>query len=169
MRSSPSPIILSIAVMLCALAVEAGQTEPSPSGTSSFPRGVPTTAQPPIGDFQPLDFWKVLKLGGAYYVNPSAVRDIRVAYAFDPKDFTTPNRSIDIVSLAKAGQVSFGVLGEKDTLKAVTLLDLYSKYKIDDQSDLTRLLISDNISIIAAKDLLLGAKSIVTLVGVNAD
>jgi hypothetical protein len=124
--------------------------------------------QPLTGNFQALDFWKTLKLGGAYWVNPSAVRDVRIAYAFDPKDFTAANTSTDIFTLGKTGQVSFGLPTTKDSFKAVTLSDLTSKYKVDDQISLTKLLTSGNISVIAGQDFLLGAKPTVTLVGVNA-
>jgi hypothetical protein len=107
-------------------------------------------------------------LGGAYYVNPKAVRDVRVAYAFDPKDFTAANKSVDIFTLGKAGQISFGLLTKKDNVKAVTLPELLSQYKIDNQVDLEKLMTSDKISVIAGTDFLLGAKPTVTLVGVNA-
>ena len=106
-------------------------------------------------------------MGGAYWVNPSAVRDVRIAYAFDPRNFTAANTSTDIFTLGKTGQVSFGLPTTKDGFKVVTLSDLTSKYKVDDQTSLEKLLTSGNISVIAGQDFLLGAKPTVTLVGVD--
>ena len=138
-----------------------------PSDTSQASKTPSAAAQPPTGDFKALDFWKTLKLGGAYWVNPSAVRDVRIAYAFDPRNFTAANTSTDIFTLGKTGQVSFGLPTTKDGFKVVTLSDLTSKYKVDDQTSLEKLLTSGNISVIAGQDFLLGAKPTVTLVGVD--
>jgi hypothetical protein len=170
MRLGSSFGVLSLAVALWApLEAEAGQMQLPRSDASQASKTPPAAAQPPTGDFKALGFWKALKLGGAYWVNPSAVRDVRVVYAFDPKDFTAAHMSTDIFALAKTGQVSFGLPTAKDSFKAVTLSDLTSQYKVDDQTSLDKLLTSGNISVIAGQDFLLGAKPTVTLVGTNAE
>src|SRR5207253_2790257 len=36
------------------------------------------------GDYQPLTFWRKLKLGTAYYVNPDTARRASVSYVYSP-------------------------------------------------------------------------------------
>jgi hypothetical protein len=165
---SPFAILAITGALWVSPGAEAAEMQPSPDA-SQTPKVLPAIAQPPTGDFKALDLWKMLKLGGAYYVNPKAVRDVRVAYAFDPKDFTAASKYVDIFTLAKTGQVSFGLPTKNDSFKAVTLSDLPTEYKVDDQKALTKLLASGNIKVIAGQDFLLGAKPSVTLVGVNSE
>jgi hypothetical protein len=152
------------------LSAAAAQTAVTPSQPSSAIRSQPPNVTPPAakvltGNYKTLGFWQKVKLGSAYYVNPQAVRDAHVVYSYDSKEFVAAGKSPEIWTLAKDGKVTFGVPdAQASSIKAVPISALQDEYKVENQADLTKLLASDTVKVIATKDSLLGKSATQALV-----
>lgn len=58
------------------------------------------------GDYQPLTFWRRVKLGTAYYVNPDTARRASVSYVYSPTLMKDPGKAKQIFADFEMGDVS---------------------------------------------------------------
>jgi hypothetical protein len=116
------------------------------------------------GKYEPLDFWTTMKLGSAYYTNPSAVRDAHIIYLFDSKLFQEPSKYEQLWDLANTGSVAFGIPDK--TSKNITVFStakLAKDHKIESSADWANLMLSAGFVVVSNKDSLLGAPAAETL------
>jgi len=58
------------------------------------------------GDYEPLTFWRKVKLGTAYYVNPDTARRASVSYVYSPALMQDPARAKQVFTDFAVGDVS---------------------------------------------------------------
>ena len=166
MRPMTFTTVLAIAV---ALSAASAQTPPAPSQP---PVVAPPASQVLTGNYAKLDFWQQVKLGSAYYTNPEALHDVRIVYTFDPKAFTGTGKSEQLYALARSGTIAFGIPDKQTSaVRVVPIGGLVHIHKIESsdemrkiQDELTNLLNTFDISVVAQKDALLGSTATQALV-----
>lgn len=157
----------SLAIALAFLVPATVSAEsPSIAADGASPAIAETVAElvaPAPGEYKRLDLWTSLKLGSAVFVNPQAVRDAKFAYLFDLSNFTKLGSENKVWTLAKDGQIGFGLPQKgRDTLEVVSLKklsELSGSNGINDPAQLSVILARTGGKVVAAQERLLGAMS----------
>jgi hypothetical protein len=97
-----------LAIAIVALAVGDFSLAEDNVGAGGLKGGVAAAEPPPCpdikwGDYEPLTFWRKLKLGTAFYVNPEVASRASVSYVYPTSLMNDPAKAKQVLTAVKTG------------------------------------------------------------------
>ncbi len=104
------------------------------------------------GKYKPLTFWYRLKLGSAYYADPTSAQNVDLAYQYDLSNFAKEDSYDTVLNLVKNGDVTLAIVSGHDldvdpaaAASASYELNTPEKFKSAVNSGKIKLLSSDHV------------------------